>query len=91
MRKIQCKYSEYLVLPQNALTAGCDEYETLDGVRCRLEFIMSCRNERDAYRDELDDICQKHFGCSFSAIRSIWFDRVGATSDYWHLVKLIKL
>lgn len=90
--KIKCKYAEYMMAPFNAFPAGMGaQYETTDGVLCDLEMCSSWNNDRGDYDDEFDYVCQKNFGCSFSAIRSIWISRLGKVDDYWHLVKLVKV
>lgn len=91
MNKIQCKYSDFILGPQNAFAPGIiGEYETVDNVRCRSFLHTVWNNEDGRFNEELDDICQAYYGCSFSFIRSIWFSRLGKVSDFWHLVKLEK-
>lgn len=89
MRKINSKYAEYLLAPANAITD--DEVETLDGVRCKLVYQETCNNSDRSYDERLNDICQRYYGCPFSTIRSIWIGRLNYLSDYWHLVKMVKI
>ena len=89
MQKIQSKFVEYLLVPANGIEFG--EVETIDGVQCRTEFQATWNNGNGFFDDELESLCQDRYGCSFSSIKSIWFGRLGRLSDYWHLVKLIKL
>lgn len=87
--KIKAKFSEKLLVPENGIGRG--EIETADGVMCKTEFLTTWNNAGGAFDNELDDICQREYGCSFQAIKSIWISRIGILSDYWHLVKLIKI
>lgn len=93
MQRINCKYTEYLLVPDNAIgrTYCDDEFMTDDGVRCRLEFQMTCNNKDGLFDDDLDRDCLRHYGCHFSSIRSIWIGRLGQVDDFWHLVKMVKL
>lgn len=89
-RKIKSKFTEMLLAPANVL--GNDtEYETLDGIICRLEYDTVWNNSDGRYDEELDGICQKYYSCRFSHIRSIWFSRLGDVAEIWHLVKMVKL
>lgn len=89
MQKIQSKFVEYLLVPANGIMHG--EVETTDGEKCLVEFKTTWNNAGGFFDNELDSICQERYGCSFTAIKSIWFGRLGRLSDFWHLVKLIKL
>lgn len=87
--KIQSKFVERLLVPDNGICRG--EVETADGVMCRTEFQTTWNNAGGYFDDELEDVCQREYSCSFQAIKSIWISRLGHLSDYWHLVKLIKI
>ena len=89
MQKIQSKYTEMLVIPSNA--AKDDIVETTDGVKCRLKYISTMKNDDGAYNDYLDDLCDTLYKCPFATIRSIWIARLGSVSDYWSLVKMEKI
>ena len=93
MQDILCKYNEYILAPANAFRSGIirDEFETLDGIRCRSEIDTVWNNENGQYDEELNIVCHKHYGCPFSAIRSLWFGRLGTVDKYWHLVKMVKV
>lgn len=91
MYQISCKYAPKLLAPANALPLTIGELcITLDGVRCELRYVMGWDNRDDRYVGELDDTCGRIYGCPFSAIRSIWFGRLGYVGDYWYLVEMIK-
>lgn len=87
--KIQSKFVERLLGPANGIVFG--EVETADGIMCGTEFLATWNNADGMFDDELDGICQREYGCSFKTIKSIWIGRLGCVSDYWHLVKLIKI
>ena len=87
--KIQSKFVERLLVPANGIEFG--EVETTDGIMCRTEFQATWNNADESFNDELESICQREYKCSFQAIKSIWIGRLGYVSDYWHLVKLIKI
>lgn len=89
MQKINAKFADKLLVPANGICRG--EVETADGVMCRTEFQATWNNTGGMFDDELDSICQREYKCSFQAIKSIWIGRLGQLSDYWHLVKLIKI
>lgn len=91
MEKINAKFAEYLLVPSNGISVGVGRVETLDGVECRPEFQTTWNNGDGTYDDELDAVCRKYYDCGFQSIRSIWYGRLGTVSDYWHLVKLIKI
>jgi len=87
--KIRAKFAEKLLVPANGIVFG--EVETTDGIMCRTEFQTTWNNADGFFDDELEGVCQREYGCSFRAIKSIWIGRIGYVSDYWHLVKLIKI
>lgn len=87
--KISAKFAEKLLVPANGIEFG--EVETFDGIKCRTEFLATWNNADGMFDEELEGVCQREYGCSFRAIKSIWIGRLGRLSDYWHLVKLIKL
>ena len=87
--RIKAKFAEKLLVPANGITSG--EVETADGIMCRAEFQTTWNNADGLFDDELEGVCQREYGCSFQTIKSIWISRIGILSDYWHLVKLIKL
>lgn len=87
--KIRAKFAEKLLVPANGIEFG--EVETSDGIKCRTEFQATWNNADGMFDDELENICQREYGCSFQAIKSIWISRLTKVSDYWHLVKLIKI
>lgn len=89
MTRINAKFAEYLLAPANGIQN--EELETMDGIRCRPEFQATWNNAGGSYDDELEGVCQKYYGCTFQSIRSIWIGRLGYVSDFWHLVKLIKI
>lgn len=89
MQKIKSKFVELLLVPANGIERG--ELETLDGIKCRAEFRTTWNNADGFFDDELDEICQREYGCAFSSIKSIWYGRLGYVSNYWHLVKLVKI
>ena len=87
--KINCKFAEYVLAPVNAISS--ENVETLDGVKCKAIFQTTWNNSDERYNDELEDVCQSRFGCSFQSIRSLWISRLGYVGDYWHLIKLIQI
>lgn len=89
MKKIKSKYSEYLLAPANAITET--DVETVDGAICRLRFLATWNNEYDRYEEQLNDVCRRYYNCEFRAIKSIWFDRLGMLSEYWHFVKMERI
>lgn len=93
MQKIRCKYAEYVLMPDNALGRAYrdDEFETEDGVRCRLEFQSTCNNQGGIFDYCLDQDCLKCYGCHFHTVKSIWIGRLGRVDDYWHMVKMVKI
>lgn len=89
MKRISCKYSEYLFAPSNAVSG--EDVETSDGFKCRLSYISTWNNEDGEYDDVFENLCQKYFMCSFHTIRSIWISRLGFVSGFWNLVKMEKV
>lgn len=89
MTLINCKYTEYLIVPANAISS--DEVVTADGINCRLVYQSTWNNEKGQYDWALDDACHRYYQCPFSTIREIWFSRLGKLDTYWHLVKMVKL
>ena len=89
MKKIRSKYTEYLLAPANAIT---DTFvETVDGVKCKIEYQATWNNEYGRYDDQLNDLCRKYYNSSLEVISNIWSARLGFTSEYWHLVKMIRM
>lgn len=89
MYRINCKYTELLLAPANAI--GGNLVETEDGVKCRLVFQSTMNNVDGAFDGRLDEICNEQYGCPFQTIKSIWISRLGSLSEYWHLVKMVKI
>lgn len=91
MRRIQCKYTEQLFAPANALEEGIrGNYLTMDGVECYAEPNSTWNNDDGEYDERFDELCDKLYGCPFSTIRSIWIARLGHVDQFWHLVRLVK-
>jgi len=92
MNRLQSKYTEYILAPSNALTNGVNcEYVTTDGVSVLAELHTTWNNSDGYFDDELERECMDRFNCPFRFIKSVWFGRLGVLSDYWHLIKLIKI
>ena len=87
--KIKAKFAERLLVPANGIVFG--EVETADGIMCRTEFQATWNIAGGLFDEELEAVCQREYKCSFQTIRSIWISRLGYASDYWHLVRLIKI
>lgn len=91
MQKIASKYTETLIAPWNAFVGfPAGECETIDGVRCTCKAVCTWNNADGGFDEEIDYLCQKYYGCSFQAIKSIWIGRLGRVSNVWHMVKLNK-
>ena len=94
--KIQAKSAEYILCPANAIEDAFYKrnpdnpycLETVDGAENIATFICSWCNRDCVYDDELEAVCQKYYGMTFEAIRSMWIGRLGRVDDYWHLIKL---
>ena len=97
--KIKAKYVDELFCPSNAFSKeflGRVSQEkvsllTSDGIECAVEFQGVWNNTDGQYDEEFDGICKRLYSCPFSALKSTWFSRLGPVSDYWFLVKLIKI
>lgn len=87
---LMCKYAGEVLIPENGIGNG-EEFRTSDGVDVRVRYISTWNNKDGAYDEELDDLCQRKWGVTFSSIRSVWFARLGRVGDFWHLVKMIKV
>lgn len=93
---IQAKSAEYVFCPANAIDSEfyhrdsyvIPEFVTTDGVAHRPTFIGTWNNRGGLYQDEFERICQRYYGTSFVAIRSIWIGRLDKLDDFWHLIKL---
>lgn len=90
MKQIQCKFVSRVVVPANALKPEEYEYQTSDGIICRISYEIGWKIEDEWFLEELEDICQKIHGCSFETIKSLWFSRLGRLSDWWYVIKLTK-
>lgn len=97
--RINAKFADEVFCPSNAIDAPfwSREYEvdplfrTSDGVLCKPTFLGTTNNESGEYDERFDGMCKRKFGMSFSAVRSIWFSRLGKLDYYWHLIKLEKI
>lgn len=90
MKVIKSKYVEFLLAPANAID-NADVVVTSDGVTCKLVYQATFNNEDGRFDDRLDDICRDKYGSSLEVIKNLWTGRLGKLSDYWHLVKMIKV
>lgn len=89
MKQILCKFAPKILAPRNAFDGFSEEYQTLDGKVCTLEFLSGWKNTDGDMDDDLDCCCQHVLGCSFETIRSIWIGRLGHVDEFWFLVELI--
>ena len=90
MRTIQCKYNEKVLVPDNGI-AGTGQYMTLDGQTVLVRLVGCWNNTGGYYEEELDALCQKEWGISFQALRSIWIGRLGRVGNYWHVIEMTKI
>ena len=94
--RINLKYAPEVLFPSEAL--GRDYYEqarpdtddlfiTTDGKVCRPTYIATWGEVKE---EVMDDVCQRLWGCKFSVMRSMWFDRLSVRYGLrtWNLVKL---
>ena len=88
MKQILCKFAPKILAPRNAFDGFSEEYQTLDGKVCTLEFLSGWKNTDGDMDDDLDCCCQHVLGCSFDTIRSIWISRLGHVDEFWFLVEL---
>lgn len=94
--RINLKYAPVVLFPSEAL--GRDYYEqarpdaddlfiTNDGKVCRPTYIATWLDAKD---EVMDGVCERRWGCKFSTMRSLWFDRLHVRYGLktWNLVKL---
>ena len=94
--RIDAKYAPVVFCPSNAIEdtfwrreENVDPlFRTADGKVCKPRFLGTTNNRCGDYEEEFDYICERRFNMPFSAVRSIWFARLGWLDDYWHLIEL---
>lgn len=91
--KIQAKYVEEALLPHNAINGSfLGDFETMDGVKVRLQFVRVFNNKDQYCYEDLDDYCLSRYCMSFNKYEAEWLWRLdGEVSDYWHIVKMRKI
>ena len=93
--RIQVKYAEEVLCPANAIEEAFyadaanrpNELITMDGVEVKATFVRTWRGESETLNRE----CVNMLGRHFDIIRSLWFGRLGAVDNYWHLIKLERI
>lgn len=90
MLKIQSRFTEHLLVPDNGLDRNTSTYETMDGFACVIKYEATWADYRE-YEEEMELICQRFYQCSFSTIKSIWIGRLGFLDKVWHLIKMEKV
>lgn len=91
MQRIDCRFSDKIMIPSNGIIASEPTASTADGVKVKVKFCGTWNNENGRYDDELDDVCLRLWGVPFLTMRSIWISRLGSVSNYWHYIQLVKL
>lgn len=95
--KIFCNFADEALVPHEAFerkffercTPFTDQsFITNDGVKCNVEFIGTWAMVKDG---ELDHTCESRWGCKFSAVRSMWIDRLMRVGDTWHLIRMTRI
>ena len=77
-----------VVNPRDILIARrIDTLITNDGKVCRPTYIATWLDAKD---EVMDGVCERRWGCKFSTMRSLWFDRLHVRYGLktWNLVKL---
>ena len=93
---IDCNYADEVLVPHEAIDRRFYEFAkpwtedlfvTMDGKRCRPEFIATWSEPNEAM---MDDFCGSKWGMKFSTVRSLWFQRLKLRYGLrtWHYIKL---
>jgi len=89
MNSIKAKYAEWVLVPKEGLSGiESGDYRTLDGKVCHADLISIWDNRDGRFDDQLDHVCQKYWGLSFSYVKSIWAERCWEIEGYWYLLNL---
>ena len=89
MNSIKAKYAEWVLVPKEGLSGiESGDYRTLDGKICHADLISVWDNRSGRYDEQLDHVCQKYLGISFSYVKSIWSERCWEIEGYWYLLNL---
>ena len=93
MSKIACKYSEIVIVPQEAMQdpLETEEFTTLDGIRCKAKRICCWDNSDGRYDEEIEEICQRLWKVGYGMLRSTFIARLGKVGSQWHMIKLAKV
>lgn len=96
--KVSAKFADDIFCPSNAIEARFwnrhpspivdIQFTTTDGRLCVPEFQATWNNSDGRYDEEFDNFCQRKFGLSYKALRSVWIGRLGRCDNYWHWIKL---
>lgn len=97
--RIQCNFADEVLVPSEAISRDFfdrampwteDVFLTMDGKRCRPEFVTSWADPKD---ELMDSVCKSRWGCQFGMVRSLWYDRLGMRYGMraWHLIRLHEL
>lgn len=93
MNRIQCKYSDWVLIPSNAIDDRYDLHDiiTLDGVHCKGQLVTTWNNANGFFDEELHDFCMYHWGLPFASLKEVFTRRIGKISDVWDSIHLEKL
>ena len=93
MTRIHCKFADVVLVPDNGIDdiILADKVETIDGVKCKTEFMKTWNNSDGRYDEDLDFACNMHWNVSFDRLKSMWYARLGKVGDVWNLIKLTKI
>lgn len=97
--KIECNFAEEVLVPHEAIDRAFferalpwtdDVFVTLDGKRCKPEFVSSWS---DINESMMNEFCKSHWDMPFPLVRSLWYDRLGLRYGLrcWHYIKLHEL
>lgn len=91
--QVKARFAGRILIPDKALPRCAKEGEKLvssDNVCCMAHFLSTWDNSDGRYDDELEGLCQRQWGLSFAAIRSVWIGRIDNIGTVWHYIELIR-
>lgn len=65
-------------------------FETIDGHKVKLKFILGCDNSKGDEFKLLQNVCSNVYDMKFEVIQSHWYARLGNLSGFWYLIEMNK-
>lgn len=89
---VPLKFTPVAIIPSE-LTDGkhvAQKYKLVGGEVVTFRFLGTWDNRNGCYDGHLEKLCRELYDIDFASVRNVWKRRLGALSEYWHKVEMIR-